>query len=82
MNGRLSLARPRRVSIAVFASSTQAVTYTATLLHPTVFWQSFGEGASGANQVGVGRISTPGSFTDHALLWRWQRYNQKLWMRS
>ena len=55
------------VAIVLFATPANAVTYTATLLHPSDYDYSVGRGISGTNQVGYGQKSSEG--VDHALLW-------------
>lgn len=54
--------------VAAVAPPARAVTYTATLLHPTAYSFSMAVGASGASQVGSGYGTTTGE-NPHALLW-------------
>jgi hypothetical protein len=49
-------------------ASAAAVTYKATLLHPTGFLESIAYGVSEQSQVGYGNV-VPNGFVPHALLW-------------
>jgi hypothetical protein len=52
---------------ATLAAPAGAVTYTAKLLHPAGFDNSYAYGVAGASQVGDGAVSVSG--VSHALLW-------------
>ncbi len=56
------------LAVVLIAAPARAVTYTATLLHPTGFEYSVGQSVSGTKQVGVG-VSEVNDFAPHALLW-------------
>lgn len=53
------------LSVALGAAQATAVTYTASLLHPGGYSESYGFGASRATQSGIGYIGS----TPHALMW-------------
>ena len=53
------------LGLATSAGQTLAVTYTATLLHPVGYSDSYGFGALRATQAGIGYIGG----TPHALMW-------------
>src|SRR2546426_155520 len=56
------------LAIGVFTAPARAVTYTATLLHPAGFTESYAMGVTGASQVGLGYgPATVGNY--HGLLW-------------
>jgi hypothetical protein len=68
MNAQAFRAACFLVAASVFAPTSRAVFYEATLLHPTGFDSTKGTGASGGSQVGWGRgAATSDAF--HALLW-------------
>jgi hypothetical protein len=66
MNRRLIRIELLLLALALFAAPAQALTYTATLLHPAGV-HTFGEAAAAGSQVGHGYSST--RLDSHALLW-------------